>query len=152
MLYFFHKNKLFEKITNDFFFTKLFIVSTKLTTMASYGTRIKWKKNFCSHPIHSSWWVLVHPRLVSLLTLLLASLPLNHQMYTSSHLPWTSLSLFPSKESHWKHKVTWIVMGTISILRNTKKNQLWANFGAFGGLIWKFGNFHIFCDDIIYTS
>jgi hypothetical protein len=25
--------------------------------------------------------------------------------------------------------------------------------GLFGGLIWKFGNFHIFCDDIImYTS
>ncbi len=54
------------------------------------------------------------------------------------------LSLFPSKESHWKHKVTWTTMGTISILGKIKRNQLWVGFGAFWGphlKVWKVSYF-----------
>jgi uncharacterized membrane protein len=85
--FFFTKTNYLRKITNDFFLTNLFIMSTKLTTVASYGTWLQWKTISCSHPS------MVHTRHVSLFTLLLAFLPLSHQMYTSSHPPWTSFSL-----------------------------------------------------------
>ncbi len=58
--------------------------------------------------------------------------------------PSMNLSLSPSKESHWKHKVTSTAMGTISILGNIKKNQLWANFGAFGASFESLATFTFF--------
>jgi hypothetical protein len=40
--------------------------------------------------------------------------------------------------------MTWIAMGTISILGNIKRNQLWASFGAFWGphlKVWQLSQF-----------
>lgn len=130
-----------------FFFTKLFIMSTKLTIVASYGTWLQWKTIFCSHPIHGSHKAcfLIH---TSFGFFALES-PNVYIFSPSMNLFLSFHQRNPIGNTKWLEQL-WALFQFWGTLRGT-------NFGLvlvlFGGLIWKFGNFCIFCDDIImYTS
>ncbi len=93
---------------------------------------------------------MVHTRHVSLFTLLLAFWPLSHQIFSPSmNLSLSFHQRNPIGNTKWLEQL-WALFQFWGTLKGTNFGLV---LGLFGGLIWKFGNFRIFCDDIImYTS